>query len=201
MQYNTAIVLHFLPLLHLNCLSGATRDTVKAIVLSNARSGVEALEQHRRLYSSRYQMPLMAFCCLHLCDVLIRYSPSEPNAPDVVSFCLEVLQANRAGFAICGPLQELFRKTAVECHVALPRNIRELMKPAPFYGVDDILDACTRISYTQPYEQIGRFIDPDIAEHWDDDWRQIIAPLASAPSRQVAGDGGKVMHINWLLND
>jgi len=181
--------------------TGATRDEVKRILISNAKSGLEVLKHSRRLYSCRYQLPLMAFCALHLGDVLIRYSPSEPHAPEVVLLCLEVLQENRPGFAICGPLQELFRRTAVECCVHLPTNLPELMEPNQHYGIDDILDACTRISYTQPTEQIVTYVDPAIAQDWSDEWQEIIGPLQSTPSRPFAGDNGRVMHINSLLNN
>lgn len=201
MQYHTALVLLLLPFLHVDSFPGATRDDLKRRVLASARAGLELLEQSRRLYSCRYQMPLMAFCTLHLGDVLIRCSPSEPYAPDIVTFCLETLQANRPGFAICGPLQELFRKTAAECRIELPSNIRELMKPTQDYGIDDILDACARISYTQPTEQIVRYIDEAIAENWEKDWREIIGETDAHPAQHSFADSGRVMHINWLLND
>jgi len=191
----------FLPLLHVESFPGGTRHELKRLLLASAKAGLETLKESSRLYSCRFQLPLMAFCTLHMSDVLIRYSPSEPYAPDVVAFCLGTLQDNRSGFAICGPLQELFRKTAVECNVQLPSNIRELMEPAQQYGVDDILDACSRISYTQPTEQIVRYIDDAIAEEWEETWRTIIGGVDATPSRQFSGDSGRVMHINWLLND
>ncbi|KAI9875682.1 MAG: hypothetical protein M1830_008121 [Pleopsidium flavum] len=200
-QFHTALVLLFLPFLHVDGFSGATRDSIKHILISHARSGLEVLEHSRRLYSCRFQLPFMAFCALHLGDVLIRYSPSEPYAPEVVLFCLEVLQENRPGFAICGPLQELLRRTAVECRIQLPENLRELMKPSQHYGIDDILDACTRISYMQPTEQIVRYLDPSIAENWGDDWQEIIGPLQSTTPRHFGSDSGRVMHINSLLNN
>lgn len=201
MQYHTAVILLFLPFLHVDGMAGSIRDELKHIILASAKSGLEILEQSKRLYSCRYQMPLIAFCSLHLGDVLMRYSPSEPYAPDVVAFCLEILKANRAGFAICGPLQDMFRKSAIECRVQLPSNIRELMKPAQHYGIDEILGACTRISYTQPVEQISLYIDTNIAKEWRDRWDKVIGPLSSNPFRKAAGGTEKVMHINWLLND
>jgi len=200
-QYHTALVLLFLPLLHVESFPTSTRHELKRILLASAKAGLKILEQSERLYSCRYQLPLMAFCTLHMSDVLIRYSPSEPHAPEVVEFCLRTLQANRPGFAICGPLQDLFRKGAVECKVQLPSNIRELMKPSRHYSVDDILDACARISYTQPTEQIVRYIDEGIAENWEEKWRTFIGQVDAALSRQFSGGSERVMHINWLLND
>ena len=201
MQYHTALVLLFLPLLHIESFPGGTRDEINRILLGSAKGGLEILEESRRLYSCGYQLPLMVFCTLHLSDVLVRYSPSEPYAPEVVAFCLETLQANRPGFAISGPMQELIRKTAIECQLQLPSNIPQLMTPAQHYGIDEILDACARISYTQPTEQIVRYVDDAIADDWEETWRTIIGRLDATPSRQISGDSGKVMHINWLLND
>lgn len=187
--------------MHVDSFSGAKRDALKRILIANAKTGLEILEHSRRLYSGRYHLPLMAFCAVYLGDALIRYSPSDPLAPKVVAFCLEVLHDNRPGFAICGPLQELFRRSAVTCRVALPSTLRELMKPNQHCGVDDILDACTRISYRQPIEQIVQHIDPSIAEDWDEEWRRIFGPLESNRPLQGRADNERFMHINSLLND
>ena len=147
------------------------------MVVFHAQAGIDILEHSNRLYSSRYQLPLISFCSLHLSDALVRHSPSNPPASETVQFCLETMQQTRTGFAICGPLQELFRRTAVQCKVDLPANLDDLMQPHQSFGLDDILDACTRLEYTQPLEQILHRIDPSIAEDWPHHWqRQIIAP-------------------------
>lgn len=169
------------------------------MIVFHARSGIEILEHSRRLYSSRYQMPLMSFCTLHLGDALVRHSPKEPPAPQVVHFCLGIMQQTRTGFAICGPLQELFRRTAVECGVDLPDSIDSIMGPVAHYTVDDILDACTRLSYTQPFDQILRHIYECIAEDWQSEWRRIIIAPGGAPRRQSSS--GKYLQINSLLNN
>lgn len=144
------------------------------MVVKHAQQGIELLEHGRRLYSARYLMPLMSFCIIHIGDTLIRYSPQEPPASDVVEFCLGMLQQASGGFPICGPLQELFRRTALECGVKLPADIEKITGQLGNYGMDDILDACTRLDYKQPVDQSVRHIADNIAEEWPKKWDQIV---------------------------
>ncbi len=168
------------------------------MIVHHARTGMEILHHSRRLYSSRYQMPLMTFCTLHLGDALVRYSPEQPPASTIVEYCLSTIKETRAGFAICGPLQELFRRTAVECGVELPDNIDDLMGPFQ-YAVDQILDACTRLVYTQPFDQVLRHILSTIADDWSYEWRRIVMAPGAAPRRQSSR--GRYLPIDSLLNN
>lgn len=171
---------------------------LRHLVISHARSGLDIIEHSKRLYSSRYQLPMMGFCTLHLGDALIRHSPNEPAASKVVSFCMDVLQQARAGFTIYGPLQELFRRAAVEYGVNLPGDIDELMEPRQIYDTDDILDACTRLSYTQPLDQILDNIDRSVASEWESQLDQLI----NVPNEEVerASTRDRYMQIKSLLN-
>ena len=168
------------------------------MIVYHAQSGMNILNHARGLYSSRYHMPLLTFCTLHLSDALVRHSPMQPPAPLVVDVCLRTIQETRVGFSICGPLQELFRRTATECGVALPDYIQNLMGPSN-YTVDQILDACTRLSYTLPLDQALRHILPTVAHDWPDEWRRIIIAPAG-PSRQQSSSG-KYLQIGSLLNN
>ena len=166
----------------------------------HARSGVEFLVHARRLYSARFSMPLLSFCLIHVCDCLVRFSPQEPPAPDTAKFCLEVLQQNSAGFALCGPLQSLFCRTVEECGVQCSDEMRVVMGSFDHYGMDDILDACTRLSYTQPIDQILLHIDANLARDWPGEWqRQVVA--AFGQSRRDSSSSGRYMQIGNLLND
>ncbi len=168
------------------------------MIIHHARSGMSILEHARRLYSSRYHMPLLTFCTLHLGDALIRHSPKEPPAPLVVQVCLSIIEETRVGFALCGPLQELLRRTAIECGVNLPDNIDTLMGPSG-YAVDQMLDACTRLSYTQPLDQVLRHIIPAVADDWSSEWRRIIVAPGVGPRRQSSS--GRYLQIDSLLNE
>jgi len=171
------------------------------MIVFHSRNGLEVLEHSRRLYSARYHLPLMGFCTLHLCDALIRYSPNQPPATDVVRFCLDTLRESRAGFSISAPLQELFRRTAVDLKIPLPDNYEELMDPEATYGIDDILDACGRLTYGQPTDQIIRHMDPDIGTTWPEEWRLVTSSTASHNRPQLGNDSRRTMQINTLLND
>lgn len=133
----------------------------------------------------------------------MRYSPKDPPASDVVEFCLGLLQQASAGFAINGPLQELFRRAAVECGTTLPPNVEQMTGQLGNYGMDDILDACTRLDYKQPVDQSVRHIDDKIANEWPTKWEQIVKRPnrpASPPSTRKVSTSGKHLRIESLLN-
>lgn len=145
---------------------------MRRIVMFHARSGLEPLSHAKRLYTSRFLMPLMAFCLLHLGDAIISYSPQDPPARETVKFCFQTLQQARAGFPLCGPLQLLFRQRAEECGVQIPEQLGELMESFSSYTMDDILDACTRLTYVEPLDQVIGHIDPAIAKDWSGEWQK-----------------------------
>ncbi|KAI9704773.1 MAG: hypothetical protein M1836_006553 [Candelina mexicana] len=200
-RYFAALVVLFRPLLAIKKLSTGTRRHIEDVTIENAQFGVELLKIYRTQYSCRYQPALQNFSLLHLCDILVRYGPAPTNT-EAVSFCLEVLKEaadDRGGFAVCGPLQETFRQTAIECGVPLPDNIRELMGPAD-YGFDDILDACTRHTYAQPVDQIVENVCATFDEDFSEEWRKLIENRSSQEMR-VNTDTGRYMQIDSLLND
>lgn len=197
--YHCALVQHFTPLLH--CTYFAEEDTarLRRLVVFHAHTGIDILQHAHRLYSSRYQLPLVTFCSLHISDTLVRHSPDTPPAVQTVEFCLKTMQQTRIGFAICGPLQELFLQTARKCNVELPVEIEALMEPRPNLGVDDILDACTRLEYTLPLDQVLRHIDPEVAQDWPFQWQRLILDRGDQARRPSISD--RPMQITSLLND
>ena len=69
--------------------------------------------------------------------------------------------------------------------------------PSDRYGVDEILDACTRLDYSQPVEQIKRYIDRSIGADWTEEWnKQMDQHKHGKPS---AAD--RAMQITSLLNN
>ena len=143
-------------------------------------------------------MPLTAFCTVHLADALIRFPSDDASSADVAAFCLEVLGQNKKGFPVCGPLQQVFWTSAQEVGVELPEEVENgLLGSKDRYDVDDILDACTRLSYAQPVDQITRYIDKAIGDQWHDEWRD---QMASSRSRRQS-TAERSMQINSLLNN
>ncbi|KAL2040459.1 hypothetical protein N7G274_006902 [Stereocaulon virgatum] len=198
-QYHTALVQHFSPLLHCGAFTGSDLAELRQIVIFHARSGVEPLEHSRRLYSSRFSLPLMSFCLIHLCDALVRYSPQVPPAAQTARFCLDVLHQTRLGFALCGPLQSLFYQAIRECGVQLPPEMSDTVDSFNHYVVDDILDVCTRLSYTQPLDQILHHIDPQIAQDWAGEWEKQIKSRIGKARRESTS--GRYLQVANILND
>lgn len=202
-----AILQHLTPLLQSRAFDGPehqeNHQQILGLIIKHARAAAETIDSTRQLYSTRYLMPLIPFCVVHIGDALIRYSPQDPPGTQVVEFVLSVLQEASPGFSICGPLQELFRRTAVECNVELPENVEEMTGNLGNYSIDDILDACTRLDYKQPTDQAVRHMDENIAKEWESCWQQIVEnperPEA-LPAMRERRDTGKQMHIETLLN-
>ena len=195
--YHVALLQHLTPLVYCNYFSPADENELRRMLVYHARCGLEILELLRRLYSTRYQTPLLSFCILHLGDTLLRYSPTEPPGTDVAVFCLEMLARTSAGFVVCGPLSALFRQTTEELDIELPPDLDERIGPPMTYTVDDILDACTRLTYRQPTEQTVRHMDRSLADDWAVEWEsQVVEPRL----RKDSGTG-RFLQIGSLLND
>lgn len=203
-QYHVAVIQHLEPLLKSKAFDGSSEDFIIGVVIRHAQDAIRILQQFRRLYSTRYLLPLMSFCTVHVGDTLIRYTPHDPLGTQVVEFCLATLQEASAGFPICGPLQELFKRTADECGVQLPSNIEEITGNLGHYGMDDILDACTRLDYKQPIDQSVRHIDDKVEEEWANKWQQIIEnpvrPPPPSPRWRRGLPSRKQMRIDNMLN-
>lgn len=135
------------------------------------------LDQHYRTqYTCRYQPVFQMFAILHFCDVIARFFPEKVNSSskdgaEAIQFGMEVLMQSYAGFPIAGTFQELLRRTALNCSVPLPKNWAELMTPTrlpmPKYRADDFIDACTRLSYSQPIADIEIRFEPQFSANWD----------------------------------
>ena len=195
-----------MPLVNCGHFAPADTEELRRMVVFHAREGLEILGHSRRLYTTRYQVPLLSFCVLHLGDILIRESPNDPPATEVMTFCLEMLARTRAGFAICGPLSSLFRKTAEHHNIQLPSDINDRVGGPIDYSVDDILDACTRLAYSMPLDQTYRHIDRAIAHEWAGEWeRQVVATQATKTGKETrrpsGGGSDQYMQIGALLND
>lgn len=137
------------------------------IMIDHATRSYEAHRLYRELYSCRYQSPLQPFCLLHACDVLIRFSPTKPSATAVVENCLLYLKEavdGGGGFSVCNALKEMFRRTAIECHVRLPDDIDELMGENTKYTSEMLLDACRRLTYRQPVKRLVANMEDKISE-------------------------------------
>ena len=209
-QYHTALVQLFVPLLHAHGFSKSSLDTIRSIVVDHAVKGLSLVEDSRKRYSSRFHMPLEMFCVVQLGEVLLRYSPQEPEASTVAEFCLEILKESRSGFACSGPLQDLFYETAEECGVVMTQKMRDLVDVEKRYvgNGNDFRHACGKESYTAVM-LMARNIDPSFADGWPSQWGLAIATKAAmsnaAKSKRltsniIAERGNRSLDIASILN-
>jgi hypothetical protein len=195
-QYHTALVQLFSPLAGCNYFAESDAQNISNLIAFHARTGLEHISHCMRLYSCRYNMPLTAFCVVHLGDALVNAREIPP--PDVVTFCLDVLEQNRAGFPVCGPLQQVFWQRARDRGVELPEDVQaNLALSDNRYGVDELLDACLRLSYAQPNDQIRRYIDSGIGDTWREEWNK---QIGSAGFRRTS-TADRTIQITSLLNN
>ena len=136
---------------------------VEEVIWNTAQEGLSLLDGHYRTqYTCRYQSVLQMFGVLHLTDVICRFFPhsvdgSSKDGATAIQLGMEVLTQSYPGFPVVGPLQEMLRRTANECSVSLPTN---LTLPKQRYGMDELIDACTRPSYVQPATEIhNRYLE------------------------------------------
>lgn len=175
-----------------------------SITINHARKAYDAMVLYRELYSCRFQPSLQTFCLLHVCEALVRFSPSQPPSSEVVRFCLASLKEaadGKGGFLVCGPLQEMFRRTVESCGISMPEDIRDIMGPKTGYSSEDFLNACTRLSYKQPVEHVSTHTDPGIADDFARDWKAIIDTSGTSGSSNGSNERARNMRIDDLLND
>lgn len=156
------------------------------------------------------------FSILHLSDVVARFFPGgmesgKKDGPEAIHFGMEALLQSRAGFPVAGPLQEMLRRTAKECSIRLSRNLNETIPPPrhprQVYRLDDLIDSCTRHTYTQPIQEIHSKYTPSFSADWAAEGiSHGFLASASGPSRlrvPSAEEMGaqNLMDIHNLLNN
>ncbi|MCJ1284530.1 hypothetical protein MMC26_003863 [Xylographa opegraphella] len=195
-QYNVTVVQLLAPLAACGYFHEEEDRHIRNTITNHARTGLNLASHGNRLYSSRYGMPIIVFCVLHMADALFQYSSDHSLGHNVLAFCLDALQQNGAGFPICGPLQQLFRQNAMAQGIVLGQDVEAKLGDNDRYGVDEVLDACTRLEYSQPVDQIKRYIDRNIGVDWEAEWNKQMEQ--QKPERQSTTD--RAMQITSLLN-
>lgn len=139
-------------------------DHLQNLIITNARQGLVLLVQYQKTYGYAYQSPLQLFCTVHICDALVRHDGSNTSTEDVVRFCLECLEEAKFGYSVAGPLQQMFRLAVGELNVPVPDDLEKLIGPSSQYGPEEMLNACTRITYRPPMSQILSNMEPRLGQ-------------------------------------
>jgi len=171
--YSNTVVQLLRPLLD---FEGFPSPLIEEIVWGHAQQGLFLLDEHYRTqYTCRYQPVLQMFSILHLTDIAARFFPGgveggSKDGPEAIQFGMEALTQSRAGFPVAGPLLQMLRRTAQECSIRLPVNVPDITAapspPRAIYRIDDLIDACTRPSYTQPLNEIHSRYLPSLSADW-----------------------------------
>lgn len=114
------------------------------------------------MYIVIYQSPLQLFVIAHICDALIRFDSGNEFTSKVTRFCLKTLQDARINYALAGSLQQMFCFAIAEYGIALSNDLTELTKSFSHYGSEEMLEACTRITYRQLSSQIVSHLESEI---------------------------------------
>lgn len=171
------------------------------LLLQHARRGADLLLTYSRMYTAIYQSPLQLFVVAHICDALVRFDRDSESTPEVLRFCLETLQEARVSYAVAGPLQQMFCLAIADYGIPLSEDLAQLAESFSHYGPEEMLEACTRITYRQPSSQILSNLESSIAR----DFSHIRRHMADGYPPEAGGEGassGKQirMQIRSLLN-
>lgn len=161
-------------------------------LLENARDGIRLVEYLHRKNVTRYSMPSVAFCVCHLGETIIRYSEQLQEKIQVITLCLEVMEVNRNGFNVCGPLSQILRTNAAQEGLNIDEILPEHLNRPTDYDVDAILDCTTRLNFAQPVRAMARWLAPQVWQEWPGAW----AELQEEETRLKS----KPMRVTDLLN-
>lgn len=194
-------------------LASLSRDRLQGVTVQSAKDGLDLYQRYRTSYSNRQQPPLLSFCLVHLADALLRYvDQGVENA--VIQFCLETLSEAKPGFAYIGALQAMFCESVLGQGLSLPpqATLLQLMGGRSRHGFsrEEKLDCCERLTYSQPVDLLVERLDPNLANDFERELRNIGAQgVSSRPSGGAASSdeqdasetsGNRGIRIQRLVN-
>lgn len=151
----------------------------------NCTRGLDLLQLYRLHFTYQFQSPLQLFSTVHICDTSIRFNRESPSTADstadTVRFCLESLQEAKFGYAIAGPLQQMFCISMAEYQVPIPDDLVEDIRASSECEPEHLLDACTRPTYKQPLKQIL----PNLDQNLGVDFVQLCEEVARKNSMKI----------------
>ena len=204
-QYHAAILQLLQPLLHLDQRDQESYRQLVWFVVNHARTGIELLVEHKTLYTNFYLSPLHLFCLVNLSDALVRYSDLDDANFRTVEFCLTSLEEAKLGYPLAGSLQKMFRQSLTEYRIPVSDELERMIGASVRLGPEELLDACLRPTYKQPFAQIIPMMEADAGQGFMDGWQRIAEgksaklPLDGSPGSGSSGKG-KTMEIGSLLN-
>lgn len=194
------------PLLHLDHLDQESYRHLLGFVVNHAKTGIELLVQYTSIFSNFYLSPLQLFCLVNLSDALVRYGELGDATVRTVEFCLSSLEEAKIGYPLAGALQKMFRQSLTEYRIPVSDELERMIGASMRLGPEDLLDACTRPTYRQPFAQIIPMMEADAGQGFMDRWQHIAEgraaelPLEGSPGSDSSGKGKRI-EIGSLLNE
>ena len=203
-QYYTALVQLFQPMLHLVQINRQDYGQLQRLVVEYAQVGLRLLYEYEIRYSIFYLSALQLLCLVQLCDAVIRYDGAGDTSLHIIRFCFRALNDAKSSYPVAGPLAQMFRSSLKEYNLDIPDDLRSLIDGMGSYSPDELLNTCTRVTYRQPIAQILANMQEDTAEEFIRDWQRQLSQgiLSGARSRanSALSSGGKRVDIDSLLN-
>lgn len=176
--------------------------------MKHAREGVALLIRYRQRYGAAYQTPIQLFCTVHICDAIVSHDRDASSCQDTIRFCLESLAEAKASYPLAVPLQKMFATSLEDLNIALPDDLAELIGPPSTYQIDELLSACTRMTYRAPIAQMLPSMKPTLAQDFVDEWSKACKRGDEGMRMDLDGalavdkeDKSRAMRIKSLLND
>lgn len=204
-EYYTALIQLLQPLLQLDHFYQESYEQLVQVVVHHAKMGVELLIRYKNIYTNFYLSPLQLFCMVHLCDAVVRYDGHGETTPRTVKFCLTSLEEAKVGYPLAGSLQQMFRLSLGDYGIPVPNGVERMIGKSARMGPEELLDACTRSTYKQPFSQILPNMEADLGQNFVNGWQGIAEGRLAESSfgeRSRSGPlGGKErLAIGSLLN-
>lgn len=110
---------------------------------------------------------------VHICDALVRYDSHNPYVSENVTFCLTSLEDMRARYAVARPLLYMFRITIKDLGISISDDLERRLEASVRLDPDELLDACTRLTYKQPISQILINTETGLTQSFVDRWKEV----------------------------
>ena len=202
-QYHTALIDLLLPLIHLDRIDQESYDDLRALVVRHARAGLQLLVQYRDIFSTSYLSPLQLLCLVQLCDAFLRYDSAGETA-QTIEFCFMCLEDAKPVYPVAAPLEKMFRNSLAEYNLPVPHELDELISRSAHLGPMELLDACTRTTYRQPFSQILPNLHGKAAQDFMARRQYLASQLRPSDEgfrpRSGTADSRKRMEIGSVLN-
>ena len=142
---------------------------------------------------------------MHLCDCIVRLDTVDnASRNETIEFCIISLEQAKIGYAVAGPLQKMFHAALSDYDIPISRELERRIGSSIRIGPEELLEACTRLTYQQPIAQLLPNMAPRIGQEFIEGYQQKFQSRHSEQATAEASNRGrgnqKWLEISALLN-